>query len=277
MRPPITVRPNRPLARQIIRRASETPRVAIAQDETSQQTPPFFTGEVQVWDWSASPGGYNVKLKLSDTVFAHPFKGLDTSGKKRNAGQRLYIKIEGAVSYEGQCILTWRGDDSLKGMAISLKLDVFTGDHPFNGCRTISDTNADLGNRSVRPDTMEMQAWLVDDDENLLKPTIPFNQMSPVKQAQIKCRLDKDFQVFCIENIAHLMSVCGENPPAITEDMDAKEICEHIVRAFCGVTSRSELDEDSRHGFDSRMKWSLLLSYFEKSCQNMSRYDMRNL
>lgn len=245
--------------------------------ETISQVPPFFTGEVQVWDWSSSPGGYNVKLKLSDALFAHPFKGLNTSGKKRNAGQRLHIVVSGRATYQGQCILTWRGDDSLKGMAISLKLDVFNGEHPFIGCRTISDVSSDFGSRSHQPDTLKLEAWVVDDDEYLIKPSKPFNEMSPVQQAQIKCRLDRDFQVFCMDNLAHLMTVCGETAPELTDDMDAKEMCEHIVRAFCGITSRSELNEDSRHGFDSRMKWALLLSYFEKSCQNMTRYDMRNL
>jgi len=237
----------------------------------SNEVSPFFTGTVVTMDWSSSPNGNSVRLKIAEDALIHPFKGLNTDPRRQGAGQRLKITVtsHGRMVYDGQAILTWRGDDSQNGMTVSLKLEEVQNAHPFQDI--VTDYYTGYRHRSGEP--LHMQCWLVDDDETLVRPKIPFKDMSPVKQSQIKCRLDKDFQSFCADNIAMLAALCGEDIPEVSTDTTHQEFAENTVRLFCGVSSRSELNEDSRHGFDARMKWKLLLSLYERSPEAVSRYE----
>ena len=243
----------------------------IQRGMTREQVIPFFSGEITIADWAASPSGHTIRLRLCNASSVHPFYGL-VGGNRKGGGQRILISAQredGRIAYDDQAIVTWRGDDSVNGQTVSLRLDTSFGEHPFAVIRSDHEQGRGCGEK------LHLSAWVVDDDEYLLSSKVPFNEMSPVRQASLKGR-DESFIQWTIDNAAMLMAQCGarslQNPDP---EATAQEGSAILVRTFCGISTRKELGEDSRNGFDARMKWALLLMMFEaRQTGRMRRYDM---
>lgn len=243
---------------------------AIQRGMTREQVIPFFSGDATVADWAASPAGHTVRLRITNPPPVHPFYGL-VGGNRKGGGQRILLFArheDGRIIYDDQAMVTWRGDDSQNGQTVSLRLDTSFGEHPFAVIRSDHEQGRGRGEKLI------LSTWVVDDDEYLLSAKVPFKELSPVRQAILKGR-DDGFIQWTIDNAAMLMAQCGaQSLPSPAEGATAQEVSAILVRTFCGITTRKELNADTRNGFDARMKWSLLLMMFEaRETGRMRSYD----
>ncbi len=232
---------------------------------------PAFRGDVTVADWAASPSGHTVRLRIHEPSPVHPFYGL-IGGNRKGGGQRILLVAQhedGRIVYDDQALVTWRGDDSINGQTVSLRLDTTFGEHPFAVIRSDCEQGKGKGEK------VGLTVWIVDDDEYLLSAKVPFKEMSPVRQASLKGK-DADFVQWTIDNAPMLMSQCGASAlPEMPAGISAQEVSAILVRTFCGIATRKELDADTRNGFDARMKWALLLMMFDNRVTGrMRRYDI---
>ncbi len=239
---------------------------------------PFLDEAVQVADWAASPSGYTVRLKLLGEHAVHPFRGLIRPG---TAGHRILLRVTDAdmpyqpdgaphrILYDDQALVTWRGDDSIHGMTVAIRLDTVHGEHPF-----IDTTQSLRGSREGSP-SFHAKAWVVDDQERLCRAKVDFSELSPVVQAARLCQ-HGEYMDWITGNARMLMRMCGAGQIAIPDGAAKAEVAAVLTRTFLGVSSRKMLEQDTREGFDARMKWQLLLSLYKaREVGSQRRYDQR--
>ena len=231
-------------------------------------TPPVHGGFARVVDYGTKPKtGMTAKFQLLDDLDRHPFKGMKAS---RTAGHRLHIVVsqpraEGepdAVLYVGEGMLTWWAEDCVNGMTAIVRFD----DGP-DGAQQHPLTGLEPGYKDG--DAVYVACWAVDDDESVQHPAEarrrarkPFASMSAVQQSQIKCRLDAQFQEWCATEAAELL-----DPLAVADLPDFNDspvvFAESVVRAFCGVSSRSEFSADTAAAFEARQRWQRMLRMYD--------------
>lgn len=232
-------------------------------------TPPVFEGYVRVVDYGTKPRtGMTARLQLEGGEGLppiHPFKGLRTG---QSSGHRMRMVLSrtddaGAEEtlYSEEGMLAWWGEDCLNGMRVTLRFD----DGPDAGDRHPLKGVAHGQNGAI----VYLACWAINDDETLQRPEearrrgrTPFNLRGAAQQAQIKCRLDDAFQEWCLAEAAHLLD------PAVAEGLPAFEggapdYAAAVVRAFCGVASRSEFSEDTARGLLARQRWSEMLRRYD--------------
>ena len=240
---------------------------------------PFLDEAVAVADWAASPSGYTVRLSLIADHAVHPFRGLIRPG---TGGQRILLSVSAPegnqdvdatcsrIIYDDQAIVTWRGDDSINGMSVSIRLDTTHGGHPF--ASITSRVREGSGGRAI----LHAQAWIVDEQEKLTKLKVGFAELSPVTQSARLCA-SEPYIAWIIENARYLMRLCGAESLHIPENAPKSETAAILTRAFIGVPSRKILEDNTREGFDARMKWNLLLMLYKErnGTEAPRRYDAR--
>lgn len=211
-----------------------------------------YSDTVRLLRWGASAAaGYTVIFKLLCPDIVNPFKGLNTSGR---AGQRLHVVIktsEGEV-YSDQAILTYYGDDSRKGMTISLKLATVSGEHPFQG----------FADGDTEGSCFLLRAWLIMEDERFVerKPR-SFADLTPTAQACIKCQ-DPNFQQFCIDAQETLARI-AQFTPLPRNGLSNADYAKQTIYEFCGIGSRSILGRSGVEGVTARAKWKALMAIEE--------------
>lgn len=192
--------------------------------------------------WRTTQTGHTVKLKLTTRDLIHPFKGI-------NKGSRLFIQVstdQFGIFYEGECLLSTWHDDPTNGETITLKLDIIGGNNPFQVIEL--------------QDVLHLKVWLLANDESFVPVKKKFSSLSPVKQANIMCKLHDDFKNFCFVSREFLEN-SGEYLPLQNPEISERFATE-TVRAFCNIGSRAKLGEDSTEGMIARRKWSTLLDHF---------------
>lgn len=233
------------------------------------ETPPVYSGFARVLDYGTKPlTGMTVKFALSDPEDpeVHPFKGMRCA---RHAGHRLRIVVSQPVEGEedrtlfvGEASLTWWSDDCQNGMRVTIRLDDGGPDapqrHPLTGLEPGRNGEA-----------VFFACWALDNGEAPEHPRDarnsarkPFVQMTAVQQSNIKCRRDERFQAWCSAEAAGLLP--SEARAALPDfGVDPIKFAEATVRAFCGVASRSEFNQDTAAGFAARQRWQEMLRLFE--------------
>lgn len=233
---------------------------------------PLLNCEVMTQDWNISASsGRSARFRIMDEVIeggTHPLKGL-RCGRGRNGmsqAQRLRIVItkpeetgESSLLYHGEgTLLSW-SDDCRLGMRLSLRLDSGPEGvdwHPLSGVD--ADNNAG--------EVVMVTVWGIADDECLqdarkaTRRSTPFYLLPPVKQSQIKCRLDEDFRKWT------RLAAPGLLPAdELPEDMLTPiQYAEQFVRAYCQVESRSEMSHDTATGFAARERWREIMRMYDE-------------
>lgn len=192
--------------------------------------------------WRTTQTGHTVKLKVATHDYIHPFKGIPK-------GSRLMVQVstdQFGLFYEGECLLSTWHDDPVNGETITLKLDTIGGNNPFE----IIDLQ----------DILHLKVWLLANDESFVPVKKKFSSLSPVKQANIMCKVHDEFKRFCFVNREFLEN-SGQYLPLPDPEISEKFATE-TVRAFCNIGSRAKLGEDSTEGMIARRKWATLLDHF---------------
>lgn len=259
----------RPLPFGFNQRAASAPVVTHDMRARFAETAPVYQGLVRLLAWSHNSGTrMTAKVKLQDVEDAvrHPFKGLRWS-KTTPDGQRLRIGMSQPVDeapprqlYNNEGSLAFWTEDPM-GMSVTLRFDdgpdAADGKHPLDGF----DPRVEGGV------TLYLVAWAVGDDEMPVPPPqprrgerIPFTQMDATRQSAIKCA-DEAFRRFCAEEAVLLIS--PDEAAALPSFRDEPAgYTEGVVRAFCGVRSRSVLRQDTPEGRVAKEKWGALLHRF---------------
>jgi hypothetical protein len=240
------------------------------------QTAPIYAGSVRVVNYGmGARTGRTAVLQLVDPPdpHVHPFKGLRWS-RSRSAGgdargHRLHLVIsqppdddwgEDTDLYIGEGMLNWLSDDCANGMRVTLRFDGGPDGadwHPLTGLEADQKGG----------DIAYLACWAVADDEAVQDPrearraSRPFSTLTAVQQSQIKCRTDERFQAWCAEAAASLL------PPRTAAGLPCADdgsmaLAEAVVRAYCGVTSRSTFSQDTAQGFAARQRWQEMLRLY---------------
>lgn len=230
-------------------------------------TPPVYHGFARVVDYGTKPmTGMTAKFALTDpeNPQVHPFKGLRCA---KHAGHRLRAVVsqpqpEGGerTLFVGEASLAWWSDDPTNGMRVTIRLDDGGPDaperHPLTGVEP-----------GRHGEAVFLAVWAIDnaeapeDPRDARRASRPFVGLSAVQQSQIKCRRDAVFQSFCAEQAADLLM--GEVYDLPGPEAGPVAFAEAVVRAFCGVASRSVLNLDTAEGFAARQRWQELLRLYD--------------
>jgi hypothetical protein len=212
----------------------------------------------------------SVKLRLTeaDRDERHPFRSLHWSARP-GEGHRLKIVLslpaaepgqKPAVLWRGEATLAWWADDCANGMHVTVKLD--------DGPDGAADGNLFKGMATgAKGETLRFACWAVADDETLQPPPaqqrpqrqkVPFGQMDATRQAAIKCA-DDAFRMWCAGEACGLIGKeAAAELPAFAVDPAA--FAAGVVRAYCGVASRSELRQPGPGGDAARARWAEMLA-----------------
>lgn len=237
---------------------------------TLEEARPFFAAAVMVQDYATSASsGTTVKLHVQDALVTqaiHPMKGIRCAHGRDGIAhaQRLHVvlgapggeqAVEAPVTtlYDGEGYLLSWGDDSRMGMRFALRLESHDGPHPLTGIQA----------HRTAGEVIFATIWALSDEE---RHTLPrkshksFAELTPVKQSQIICRHDRQFQRWT-RLVAPTMLETGHLPEDGDDDI---RFAEAFVRSFCGVESRSEFNQDTRAGYHAREAWRHLLRQYER-------------
>jgi hypothetical protein len=221
---------------------------------------PVYEGYVSILDYGMRVTvGMTVKFALEPGAEIHPFKGLVA---RPTGGHRLRLIIsvlngdeEPYNIYSGESMLVAWAEDHRIGMSVKFRLDDgpdgYT-EHPLK----------DMG----KGERVYIACWAVSEDEDLQDPrearksSRVFSNIGPAQQSQIKCRLDRDFQKWC-RDFARLKLDPNIDLPDF--EFGPAEYAASVVRAWCGVESRTEFSQDNLHGLNARQAWIKMLRDFD--------------
>jgi hypothetical protein len=235
-----------------------------------EAVPPVYLGTVQILHWgNTSAQGMTAKVNLPDEHGdRHPFRGMPWGA---SGGQRLHLAFmpfsedgdstprADTAFFSGEAQLLFWGEDCSKGKFVSLRIDAgpdgAKGVHPFEGMSA--------GLRGG--ERLFMACWAIADDEtavdpSTIRPRRPFSTLKACAQANIMC-LKSDFQRWVTDNAAALLPA---GHPLPSPGTSPGSVAAGIVKAHCGIESRSELDEETPHGEASRTRWRALLASFDR-------------
>ncbi len=237
--------------------------------------PPTYVGHLRLLNWgNTSASGMYFKAELLDVDVNenHPFKGLRAARASKTEGQRMQIVVNfhdelgsspGEPVYKGESILVWWAEDCAAGMQVTLRIDESVDGanfvHPFEGMET----------GKSKGEILALVAWAIDDQEipeasRATKSKKSFSELAATAQTHILCRDGRFFHWLerhenklitdqsILDSIRHL------------KEEDRPHYCEHVVKIWCGIGSRSEFNEDNDHGRQAKARWDALLSRYQE-------------
>lgn len=204
---------------------------------------PFFDEIVTVDDAIHNNAGFTVKFRLSGEHLVHPFKGLVPM-------QRLKVVAKDSlrgVFYDDDAMMLRWVDSSNAGQEVRLRLSL-DRDNVFSFI--------DMKNEKVN-----ISVWIMNDDETLSeKPKKRWSEYTPGQQSGIKCD-DPAFRNYLFSMLE------GDEIKEIASKMtsgEQKDFCASIIRKFCGVKSRSDINPNTEEGREPFRRWQRLLSGFRE-------------
>jgi len=244
--------------------------VAVPDEGDVPDGQPVFHGECMVDDWATTgTNGRTARVRIMNAdLQIHPMKGLRCGrGRANLQGQRMRMVVSKVMEgesepqslYMGDTVLTWWADDCTNGMRFSFRFSDGPENvdwHPLSGMMT--GKNGDVVFLTV---IAINDAEEVEDPREARRSRVPFSQMSPTQQSQIKCRLDTNFQRWVSEHGAAILIDKGVSDlpePSRTPQAYAED----FVRLFCGVESRAEMGHDTQQGFMARDAWREIMRLY---------------
>ena len=246
------------------------PEVSLYKD-----TPPVYVGPVRLLRWgNTSAAGMTCSFELidnSEIIEKHPFKGLRASRASKTEGQRLFMvvnHIDSTLSdaniniHTGESILLWWAEDCAEGMKVTFKLrdgpDGLLGTHPLDGFIT-GRKNGSL---------MSIVVWAIDDED---LPEVPnaktnrrkFEDLPFTTQSHILCRDEKFFNWLKVNINSDFFKSNGISSSDFVGINEKSDFCENVIKSFCGISSRSELNDVENKV--SRKFWLDLVSLYTKN------------
>lgn len=239
----------------------------IARDpvQSFAETAPVYVGRVRLLFWSSTPtAGMSIKVALLDSdLEINPFKGMKV-GKTGLRGQRLRLVLtldsetdKGAL-YQGEAILQHWQDDPLDGLSVKIRLDDSIDGASRHPCEAMPFGRED-------GEVFLFTAWAIADDEQPEAPERaskrrPFAQLNPVVQSNILCN-DTTFVEFLVLHIVDQLEASPHPLPSAKDQ--PKAFAEVVVRSFCGITSRAQLNGSDDVAEQARINWQNLLRSYE--------------
>lgn len=216
--------------------------------EGTDSLTPFWVGIGRLLDHhNTARNGISAKFTIISDAnnLPHPFRGVKSG---YSSGNRLRIKVctDSFVPvpvYEGDGMMAYWNED-FGGCHFSVKFDDGPDgirENPFQAYR-FGKGDGDL---------FAIALWLIDDQEEVIKPKKSFADISPTQQSQILCKSDLSFQVWVIK-------LAKKHGFSADSNALAAENAGNAVKFLCDVKSRAELSKDSF----AKAKWSELLGQF---------------
>lgn len=241
--------------------------IVSASEYYLRETPvnPIFCTSVSVQNWGtkANTGAFG-RFRFVDNELAkgvNPFKGCSTF---KSNPQRLYVVLIGKnddmddVLYTGDAVLRNWGDGP-KGSWFEVSFSQTPENRDWN---PLAGTEA----HSTSGEQISVISWFLDDSEQRIenvnrKPVFSSSQTSPIKQSQVKCRQDGEFQKW-----THVLAERMHYD--IDESLSASEYASQVVHKYLDVSSRSIMSEDTEKGLKARQRWRQMVAMYVEEVHN---------